>query len=318
MLASPILRSVITALLFCCLTFLAHGDDALRFPVATENQAWSKLTPENPKLPIWARILAESIPQSTGFMLELDALHRLHNPLGAELVGKVRLVVAMSNHCPYSQSYAKPDLRSIDITDATPAERKIYAFVTKLTLAAYTISDEEVQELLKEMGPDRLVALVHTVAHANFQDRILLALGIESEPGGPLPAVDVKFAKYDPSRMAPNRPDWNETIKKAVQIQALKKNWLEHSFSDLQSSLDRQKALKPRIPLPDWAKVNLPPEQKKRFGRIGWSVVSIGYQPVLTQAWFDCMSSFFREAQLDRVFSQSMFWIVTRTSDCFY
>jgi len=48
------------------------------------------------------------------------------------------------------------------------------------------------------------------------------------------------------------------------------------------------------------------------------SVVSLGYEPKLTMAWFDCMGTFGQEASLDRVFAGSLFWVVTRTNECFY
>jgi hypothetical protein len=44
----------------------------------------------------------------------------------------------------------------------------------------------------------------------------------------------------------------------------------------------------------------------------------MGYQPVLTKAWFDCMGTFQQEASLDRVFSNTYFWVITRSNDCFY
>jgi hypothetical protein len=52
--------------------------------------------------------------------------------------------------------------------------------------------------------------------------------------------------------------------------------------------------------------------------KIGWSVVSLGYQPRLTMTWFDCMGTFSGEARMDPVFSSSLFWVVTRGLDCFY
>ena len=34
--------------------------------------------------------------------------------------------------------------------------------------------------------------------------------------------------------------------------------------------------------------------------------------------WFDTMGAFQQEAKFDRVFSNSFFWVVTRSNDCFY
>jgi hypothetical protein len=44
----------------------------------------------------------------------------------------------------------------------------------------------------------------------------------------------------------------------------------------------------------------------------------IGYQPELAAAWSACTRAFGREANQDRVFEESLFWVVTRTLQCFY
>ena len=52
--------------------------------------------------------------------------------------------------------------------------------------------------------------------------------------------------------------------------------------------------------------------------RITWNTVSTGYQPEMTRAWFACLNAFYEESKPDRVFTNSVFWVVTRTNDCFY
>ena len=47
----------------------------------------------------------------------------------------------------------------------------------------------------------------------------------------------------------------------------------------------------------------IPAEAKAQASRIVWTTVSMGYQPRLTKAWFDCMGTFSREARLDPVLS---------------
>ena len=44
----------------------------------------------------------------------------------------------------------------------------------------------------------------------------------------------------------------------------------------------------------------------------------MGYQPELAQGWGACMRSFAEEAKQDRVFEESLFWVITRTLHCFY
>jgi hypothetical protein len=64
----------------------------------------------------------------------------------------------------------------------------------------------------------------------------------------------------------------------------------------------------------------LPPEvpRPEQPVRIRWSLVTMGYQPELAAAWSACTRAFREEARQDRVFEESLFWIVTRTIHCFY
>ena len=81
-------------------------------------------------------------------MLDLDYLHRVQNPLGRVLAGKLRWVAADAIGCEYARQYAAADLREAGFSDAeieqlgdgadalSPAERSILALARKLTLAA--------------------------------------------------------------------------------------------------------------------------------------------------------------------------------------
>ena len=51
---------------------------------------------------------------------------------------------------------------------------------------------------------------------------------------------------------------------------------------------------------------------------INWSRVCYNFQPELTEAWFDCANAFRQDAQLDRVFQNCIFWLVTKSVRCFY
>ena len=74
-----------------------------------------------------------------------------------------------------------------------------------------------------------------------------------------------------------------------------------------------------RIPLPDKAVFEkLPERERDAAKRILWNTVSSGYQPEMTRAWFACLYAYYDEAKPDRVFTNSAFWVVTRTNDCFY
>ena len=208
-------------------------------------------------------------------MLNLDYIQRAKNPLGPILRGKLRWVAAKANGCDYGMRYAEADLKR---AGAKPAdikalagnhrnlprkERLALAFAKKMTRAAYTVTDAEVADLLTLYGPRNLVAMVHTLAYANFQDRVLLALGAEVEPGGPLPPLEVEFDSKQLAKIkAPTRPPWKD-IKgaKDAAIQS-RPEWQRRSFAELQKSLAGQKIRKPRIPLPTGPMSKPPPKSK--------------------------------------------------------
>jgi hypothetical protein len=289
--------------------------------------AWKLLPREQPPLPAWALTLAESMPKTVARQLELDTVHRARNPLDPVLRAKLRWVAADANRCEYSKRYAVADLRRAAVSESEleslakngvgyDKDWPAYAFARKLTLAASTVTDEEVAELLALYGPAKVTAMVHTLAHANFQDRIFLALGLTVEPNGPFPPLDVRFDP-NPTTPAPPRPEWKQV--EVATAPTPKLGWSEKSLTDLHKELARQKARKPRIPVPGPEVIaKLPEAARPQASRVVWTTVSMGYQPVLTKAWFDTMSTFQSEAKFDRVFSNSYFWVVTRTNDCFY
>src|SRR5262245_22976342 len=164
-----------------------------RVPALKDKQAWKRLPPAakgtGQPLPVWARMLAGTLPRTTAAMLELDYLHRARSPLDARLRGKMRWVAAHANRCAYTQAYAAADLRRAGVEDKTiralagdfaglPApEKAALAFARKMTAAAHTVSDEEVAGLIKHYGEKQVVAMVLRLAYANFQDRLVSALG---------------------------------------------------------------------------------------------------------------------------------------------
>jgi hypothetical protein len=200
----------------------------------------------------------------------------------------------------------------------TEAEGLALAFAKKLTRAGHAITDEEFAAVLKQFGPEKTTALVHTVAYANFYNRIILGLGVKGESPVAEPiggAFDFDAAKVK----APDRPPWDDLKSAKGDGLAVRVEWSNKEFDELNRTLDRQKERKLRIPLPDdKAFEKLPPRERDGAKRILWNTVSAGYQPEMTRAWFAVLYAFYDEAQVDRVFTNSMFWVVTRTNDCFY
>jgi hypothetical protein len=97
--------------------------------------------------------------------------------------------------------------------------------------------------------------------------------------------------------------------------------WDSIDFPHLQEQLQAQRDRPPRIAVPSWDDVRkgLPPGSPAgKPLRIRWSLVCLGYQPELALGWSACMRTFGQEANQDRIFEESLFWVVTRTLHCFY
>jgi hypothetical protein len=246
----------------------------------------------------------------------------------------VRWVAADANHCDYSRVTVEADLRRAGLDDAglkalsgdrsclPDDERAALSFARKMTLAADTVTDAEVARLKSLFGEKKLVAMVLLLAYANFQDRLLVALDLPIEPGGPLPPLEIRFAEEVTAPPVPARKKPEGRRAPFVAERVDDPEWRALDFDDLQSSLSAQRSTPGRIHVPTWEEVQkvLPPgyPRPKYPLRIQWSLVCLGYQPELAAAWSACTNAFRDEAKQDRVFEESLFWVVTRTIHCFY
>lgn len=332
-------RFVIPLLAVCALSLAASAQpesippprESKPFPALPADDAWGKLPPQaKPALPEWARVLAGPMPKTTAKMLELDYLHRVKNPLDPVLAARIRFTVAETLGSKYGQAVAEADWERASAATLHPSDvppigtgkfrgqEVAVAFARKLTLAGSAITDEEFAKLLKHFTPAEVTAIVHTVAYANFHNRILLGLGIKGE----WPLAEPVGAKFDLDAAkvkAPDRPPWDDLKDAKGSGIRVRVDWTKTEFEELNKTLESQKERKLRMPLPD-KKVfeKFPPREKMQAERIVWMTVSAGYQPEMTRAWFACLSAFYEEARFDRVFTNSVFWVVTRTNDCFY
>lgn len=291
--------------------------------------AWEHLPRATPPLPTWARILVGSLPRTTALQLDLDYLHRVKNPLGPTLAGGLRWTVADANQCAYARQSAEADLTKAGFSAdrlaqlGDPAawsedERIALDFARKLTHDGAAITDDEFAALLGAFGEDDTVAIVHTVAHANFQNRIFLALRLTAEPDGAAPPMEVR-PTAESTYKAPPRPELPESVGPDHVPDHATVEWSDRSYDELRERLGRQKERPLRIAMPDQVRLaRLPRPDRARVAGTVWGKVSMGYQPVLTSAWFQTMGAFDSEAKLDDVFANSVFWVITRENDCFY
>ena len=345
-----------TSLLTCffMLVPLAVSASAdVKLPVLTDAQAWKKLPTAleggGQPLPVWIRALADCLPKTAAAMIELDHAQRAESPLPPRLRAKLRWMAAHANRCPYALAYARADFvraggkaEEIDslpkrIDKLPEKERLALQLVRQLTKVAYTVTDAQIARLVELYGEKQLVAIVLVAAYANFQDRLLLALGVAVEPDGPLPPVKVRFPKPAAPKKVSKEKDGQDKEPKKTSKRKLSppaKNpppvpnkvedseWTAISFDMLQERLAGQKKQpKSRVAIPDWqtVKENLPagmPRDKPI--RIKWSLLNYGYQPRLAVAWTGGLRAFRQECDIDMLQLESMFWVVTRSLQCFY
>jgi hypothetical protein len=268
-------------------------------------------------------------------MLQLDALHRTSDRLDPKLRAKLRWVAADANRCAYSRAAAETDYRRAggdaaelqslagDLAGLPENERAALTYARKLTVRGASVTDDDVKRVLERYGDRQVVAMVALIAHACFQDGIILALDPPAEPGGPPPPVTARFPHTrtpagPPPKSPATAPSGPQT---GLAVAAPDPEWRDKSFADLQHEMERQRARPARIRIPPWDEVGprLPRDSwGHRLPRVVWNRVCYAHQPDLFDAWFDCVDAFRQEAKQDRVFQQDLFWVVTRANDCFY
>lgn len=299
--------------------------------VPSSSEVWKDMKLNLPELPVWARTFAHTLPRTTEAMLALDDLHRRNNPLGNRLAGLVRWKVAETLQSKYGVAYAQYDLERTGLDEdelaqlaagtleLSETQQLCLRLGKKLTLAGYSIQDEEIQNLVNRIGPDDTVALVQTVAFANFQIRLCFAVDAQLEEGGPLASVSPMA-----SSSAPEPGEHRKTMDELFLAETTGEyqapaNWRRSTDLQWAPKMQQQTQRQSRIALPEQYRIDaLDEEDQKSANRITWSRVAHGYQPVMTRAWFRCLRAYQQEARPDEVFLNSVFWVVTRSNECFY
>jgi alkylhydroperoxidase family enzyme len=304
----------------------------------SDAEAWQRLPQTtsggNQPLPSWARAVAVHMPRTAAAMLQLDYAQRMSSPLPPQLRAKLRWAVAECNRCAYSMEYARADLKRAGgnkdhlsnleslLDSSTSTEKKAIDFIRQLTTNAPQIPDSLFASLRQELGEHQSAAIILLGAYGNFQDRIVLGLGLPMESTGPLEPLKVEFvagalqttpivpASSPPSISRTSDPDLvrDETV------------WTELSYQQLQERLEHQRMREPRLPIKSWeeVKLNLPDVMKQRPTSIVWSLMCYGYVPELAIPWTNTTRTMWVELPGDRVFEESLFWIQTRTIECNY
>lgn len=303
-------------------------------PMLTDEQARRHLPPaiegKSQPLPTWALTLAAAMPRTTAAMLELDYLQRSGKFIDPKLRARLRWTAARANRCAYSEAYALADLSRLGLDandklvlaeqwDRLPAaDQAALAFARKMTLDASSVTDAEMAQLMGRFGDRQVVGMVLVLAFANFQDRLILSLGAPLEEHGPLPPAPIRFERNG-GIAPPARPSVRMTAPVTTPTVIRDAEWIALEPGDLRKSMEAQKARQPRILVPTWDEMQkMLPDAPPRPVRIKWSLVCMGYQPELAQGWGACTRAFGQESKQDRVFEESLFWVVTRSIQCFY
>lgn len=278
------------------------------------------------------------------------------NPIdGTRLASIARYAVASYHESAYGTELAISDLKRnkasvlaetllSDPSKLPPLEQEVFVFARQMSELGRDLTDEQYRSLQSQLGDEAMVGLVLRIAQACFQDRMLWALGISKIADANPEPIYVHFTdstangantptalRQDPEDLiasiysdkqigAPtsNRLAESET-ETAKRFQGLE-NWKDLSFAEMQKNLTAQRERQPRIAVPEWETIapKLPQGLYRRPLPIRWSRVVVGYQTKLGPAWIKCLRVFEQEAHQDRVFEESVFWVVTRGLKCFY
>ena len=159
-------------------------------------------------------------------------------------------------------------------------------------------------------------------AYGNFQDRLLLGLGVQPEADVALPPLAIEFdaSVFQTQPIFPSSQPAHPLIEGGKDLIQDDADWDSIAFDELQSRLKQQRSRKQRLPTPAWDAVaaKLPQSFSARPTRIVWNLVCSGYAPELAVPWSVATRTMWAEAPQDRVFEECLFWVQTRAVQCNY
>ena len=344
---------VLPAVLLLSSTLQGRADDeAAPWPPVISNDASWKLLPgtnggRGEQLPTWARMMVTELPKTTAAFLELDRSQRTQGAIAPYLRAAIRFVAAKENQCRYTMESSRFDGRVAGVDSGkwstledgsyagwTIKEKLALEFSRLMTVDSDSISDETFAKLVEQFGAESVACMVLHAAYANFQDRFLLCLNAPLESNGPLPPFRTPFVSTElvskttppkttetkgvkaPSELSPSsiRPSGTQTAD-SNQL-----TWLP--YDQLQSRLELQRKRKTRLPILDWTAIasKLPPGLMDKPSDIVWYRIAFGYASELAVPFEYYMRTAGAEVSMnwDRIFGNSVFWMVTDAMKCPY
>lgn len=324
---------------------IAYSGPTPRVPILTNAEAWARLPATvdgtTPPLPIWARMLAAELPRTTAAMLELDYAHRILSPVPSKLRAAMRWVAAQANRCHYTMDQALTDARAAGVDESllshlidgshsiwNDAERQALRFALDMTVDSDAVSDEQFADLVKAFGEKQTACMVLLMAYANFQDRLLLSLGVVTEKEGPFAPLHVRFSpdcfvfQTTPPPKTQVTPFTTPVSDAVLPASYHGEQWQSQTYEFWQQRMAVQKERSTRLSVLPWSQIapTLPAGLMKGPTDIVWYQTVFGYAPELAVPFEIVMRTAGAETsgKWDRIFGSALFWITTKAVECPY
>ena len=166
-----------------------------RLPLSSDGEARAVVAdawPEGP-LPQFVRLVAV-FPSEARRIIQSNKPAEEKGDLTPVLKAQVSWIIARQDRAWYATGRAQKRLRELEQTDDqiyaldgdwkdfTPAERSLFTVARKLASTPVVLTDDDVNEALKQTGPREVVQLISYVTGRASFDRITEAAGLQLEP----------------------------------------------------------------------------------------------------------------------------------------
>ncbi len=166
-----------------------------RLPLSSDGEARAVVAdawPEGP-LPQFVRLVAV-FPSEARRIIQSNKSGEEKGDLTPVLKAQVSWIIARQDRAWYATGRAQKRLRELEQSDNqiyaldgdwkefTPAERSLFTVARKLAATPVVLTDEDVNEALKQTGPREVVQLISYVTGRASFDRVTEAAGLQLEP----------------------------------------------------------------------------------------------------------------------------------------